>query len=376
MLCGVGLLFLPMYATLLAADLPEIPPQESTAYLPVSPAELMSPPLVSPPTLGLDHRTPSVAHDDQTTLFVDLLYWKLTAGSAENWAQEITPQGLGTSYGTAQLIDAPFQWNAGFRVGASRQDSTELFDTALYYTHYNTSAENRAAGEVYSAFLGNFYTGNPDGTGYGPHYRSATIDWGVQFHTIDLEIGRTFEVSSSLSLRPFVGLKSAIIRQSIQSTWFRPIDTSSETYLFDSATENLTQNFWGIGPAIGVEARIPLRQTPQSSLQFYAAPSGSLMYGQWDFSDRFQTDGPTSLTFPLPTSIAINSQSIHGAATMLRGCFGLEWRQDRDRCTTTLRVGYEAQIWLNQMQYYSFNMGRLNNLMALQGGTFEFELAF
>jgi len=28
-------------------------------------------------------------------------------------------------------------------------------------------------------------------------------------------------------------------------------------------------------------------------------------------------------------------------------------------------------VWLNQMQFYSYNMGRLNNLMSLHGVTFE-----
>lgn len=326
---------------------------------------------------GHDFDLPTDCPTESITPFVDLLYWKLTEGSAENWAQEITPQGpLGSLIGTATLVDAPFDWNAGVRVGVEYADRHAGTNVGLYYTHFNTSAANEAAGEVYSAFLGNFYAGNTDGSGFGPHYEHATIDWDVQFHTIDLEMGRKFAVSRALALRPFLGLKSAIIRQRINSTWHNPIDTSSTDYLFDSATENLRQNFWGIGPSIGVDALIPLSIAPDHALQVYFSPSGSVMYGSWDFSDRFQTDGPTTLASPIPSTISINSEPIHGAATMVRMACGLEWQQFGSRVTTRLRVGFEGQVWLNQMQYYSFNMGRLNNLMSLQGSIVEFGLSF
>ena len=100
------------------------------------------------------------------------------------------------------------------------------------------------------------------------------------------------------------------------------------------------------------------------------------MYGNWNFSEVYQTDGPTSTTIPTPSTIAINEDPIHGAATMLRLALGVEWEQPGHRVSTRVRLGYEAQVWLNQMQFYSYNMGRLNNLMSLQGGVLEFGLTY
>ncbi|WP_442481651.1 Lpg1974 family pore-forming outer membrane protein [Aeoliella sp. SH292] len=372
MCAALALLQVFVAASLLAqATEPEVLEVEATAGEAFGGDELYA--IEETPSFDL----PSSCPTETLTPFVDLLYWKLTEGSAENWAQEITPQGsLGSLIGTATLVDAPFDWNAGVRVGVDYANRDEGTRVGLYYTHFNTSAANEAAGEVYSAFLGNFYAGNTDGSGFGPHYEHATIDWDVQFHTIDLEMGREFAISRALAIRPFLGLKSAIIRQRINSTWHNPIDTSSTDYLFDSATENLRQNFWGIGPSIGVDAIIPLSLAPDHSLHAYFSPSGSVMYGSWDFSDRFQTDGPTTTSTPIPSTISINSEPIHGAATMVRMACGLEWQQFGSRVTTRLRVGFEGQVWLNQMQYYSFNMGRLNNLMSLQGSIVEFGLSF
>ena len=306
-------------------------------------------------------------------LFADALFWTVREGSADNWAQVITPKGfLGSYVGTATLVDAPFDWNTGFRVGLGYQPLTDDLGAVLHYTNFSTRATSRAAGEVYSAFLGNFFVDNTDGDTFGPHYRSASIRWDFDFHTIDLEVRRSFPIAPNLTVRPFAGLKAAFVNQSVKSTWRQPINTLEKTYLFNSATEDLEQDFWGIGPSLGVTLEMPLCTRPQYSLSFFGTPSGSLMYGHWTFSDLYTNDGPTSTTMSTPTSIAINTSPISGVATMLSGVMGFEWNQSLSRASTTLRVGYEAQVWLNQMQFYSYNMGRLNNLMSLHGGVLEF----
>ncbi|MGC4006014.1 MAG: Lpg1974 family pore-forming outer membrane protein [Pirellulales bacterium] len=306
------------------------------------------------------------------TAFAQALYWTVREGGADNWAQEITPMGqFGSTIGSAALVDAPFDWNAGYRVGLTTHKPDDV-DVSLYYTNFRTGASASAAGEVYSAFLANFFVGNPDGAAFGPHYRRAEMDWDFAFHTIDLEIGRTFAVSPSFSLRPFVGLKAAVIDQTMRSTWNSPIDTSSTTYLFDSAVETLTHDYWGLGPSVGVNAEIPLYRGTRNTVGLYAAPSAALMYGHWSFSDRYQNDGPTTTTIPTPTAVAIDTDPIDGASVMGRGTLGFAWTRTFARSSMTVRCGYEAQVWMNQMQFYSFNMGRLNNLTSLQGGVLEF----
>ncbi len=330
---------------------------------------------VSPAT-GCDVCLPSRVSPNRY-VFADALFWTLREGSADNWAQVITPKGLlGTYAGTVTLVDAPFDWNTGVRVGMGRKYADERLEGTVSYTNFSTRATNRAAGEVYSAFLGNFFVDNPDGDSFGPHYRSADIDWDVAFHAIDLEVGRSFRVAPNLVVRPFIGLKAAIIRQSIHSRWRQPIDTLEHIYLFESATEDLKQDFWGIGPSVGVTLEMPLYTRPRYTLKLFGTPSGSLMYGHWTFSDVYANDGPTSITIPTPSSIAIRTSPISGAATMISGAMGVEWTQFFARATTTVRLGYEAQVWLNQMQFYSYNMGRLNNLMSLHGGVLELRINY
>jgi hypothetical protein len=294
--------------------------------------------------------------------FADVLLWTVREGLDENWTQIITSNGLSTGdAGTTTLVGAPFPWRAGLRVGLGVQRS-DGFDMTLYYTNFRTTATNQASGEVYSAFLGNFYVGNTDGQDFGPYYRSANVQWDFCFHSIDFEISRNCAIGTNLELRPFLGLKAAIINQSIKTYWHNPINTATHTYSFTSATEYQDPNFWGIGPSLGMTMTMPLRTSEKSNLKLFGTPSGAIMLGRWTCTEQYENGQNT---------IAIDTSPITGAATMLRGVVGIEWQRYFFRATSTVRLGYEAQLWLNQMQLYSYNMGRLNNVTSLQGGFAE-----
>jgi hypothetical protein len=309
--------------------------------------------------------------EGSTFVFSDALLWKLREGSADNWAQELSPRNIEQQPG--KLIDVPFNWDTGFRLGIGYHGQSD-WDTVATYTNYHTNATSHATGNVYSAYLGNFFADNTDGIHFGPYYQAASMRWKFLFDSVDLELGRTFHIDSVLTLRPFIGLKTAMINQSMDSHWQNPTlrDPFDPNLTlpanFTSATEELKNNFWGIGPAIGVNTTWPFYTTPKQRLSVFGDVSGALLWGHWSFKDHYQNDAPIS--------IAINNSDITSGATMARGIIGLEWTRYFSAADFTVRLGYEAQVWFNQLQYYSFNVGRLNNLMSLQGGTLDFCLNF
>jgi hypothetical protein len=324
----------------------------------------------------------ATAHDDATGVplapamdcgrrryfFADVLLWNVREGLDENWAQIITSTDFPTANtGTAALVGAPFPWRAGLRVGMGVQPS-DGFEMTAYYTYFRTTAVKQASGDVYSGFMGNFYVDNADGVDFGPYYRSANIQWAFRFDTIDFEIARNCTIGTNLELKPFVGLKAGIINQSIKTNWFDPINTSKHTYTFTSASEYQDPHFWGIGPSLGVTMTMPLRTGDTSSLKLFGTPSGAIMLGHWTCSEQYVNNEQTTVT--------IDTSPITGVATMLRGVVGLQWQRCLSRVTSTVQVGYEAQLWLNQMQLYSYNMGRLNNVTSLEGGFAEWCLGF
>lgn len=312
------------------------------------------------------------APSEQTPVsaYVELLYWQLTEGSDENWSQNIPPKGAEQSI---KLFDAPFKWEPGFRLGISYDAPESHWDTAVYYTNYQTNASNHASGDIYSAFLGNFFANNTDGANFGPFYDSANIKWDFAFHALDLELGRLFNIDRILTLRPFVGLKAALITQDINSKWYGPKTTDAFGIIipittFTSASEKIENNFWGVGPAFGVDSTWPLYESANQQLSIIANVSGALMWGRWTFSDKYQNN--------TPVTIDVKTGDTDDASTIARGVVGLEWSKQFTQMALSVHLAYEAQVWFDQVQYYNLNMGRLNNLMSLQGGNLGVRLNY
>ena len=305
--------------------------------------------------------------DDATYAFSELLYWKVSEIGADNWAQVITPPDANQSI---QFLSVPFKWNPGFRVGLGHQTKKKHWDTVIYYTWYQTPGSNQASvstGEIHSANLGNFYANNVTGDGLsGPYYHNAGIQWNVLFNSLDGELGHTFTIKEQYNFRPFVGLKAALINQSIHTLWQNPYDPAFKIPItsFSSATEQITNNFWGIGPSVGLNSSWHLYETDKSSVDLSGDFSGALLWGNWHFRDIYHND--------TPVTISVQSDPLSTTASMARGRLGLGWQGTIHNLNVIFRVSYEGQIWLNQLRYYSFDAGRQNNALYMQGGVLDF----
>lgn len=293
--------------------------------------------------------------------FIDLLTWQVRESSAENWAQLISPAGTQRSI---KIIDAPFNWNEGIRIGIGYIFPEDCYDLTLAYTHYQTNASNHASGMVFSSFVGNYFANNTNGANFGPTYHSANIHWQFIYNNIDLNLGRNFKLDPLLQLHPFIGLKAASINQKIVTHWFNPTTAINFTH----ANEDLTNNFWGIGLSMGVDSAWPIFVGDCQSLSLLGNIALGLLWGHFNFSELYTNNAPTT--------IRVKVSNVNGASPVANGFLGLEWIKQFLTADIRVRLGYEAQIWFNQIQFYSLNMGRINRPVSLQGGDLEFRFNF
>lgn len=300
----------------------------------------------------------------------DLIFWTAKEVGADCWSEVIFQNSTSSSN---DLRSVHFGWDPGFRVGMGYEMMHDRWDTQLGYTWFYTQgsdAVKSAPGSVYSTFMGNFYLDNPTGTGISSvSYEQASIDWAIRFNMFDWELGRKFWVSKALALRPFLGLKGGWIHQQIVSTWENPTVSSGHP-LFDVGTESIKNNFWGIGPQAGLNTTWNLVEATSHFFNLFGDFSGALMWGHWSFGDLYRND--------IDQKVAIRLADVNSAAFMLRAFMGFEWdlRFCTDRYQLSTKLGYEMQFWLDQLQFYSFTGGRLNDELTLQGGTLEFSFEF
>lgn len=297
-----------------------------------------------------------------TFVFLTYLNWQLREGGDDDIGELISP--IGTSNPSVTLLDAPFDWNSGFRVGGGYK-SAELWDAVIYLTSYNTKANTyiSAPGQLYSPYIGNFFQNNTNGRNNGPFYNAEGLRWDFNYNIVDLELGRHFIIDQILTLRPFIGLKMGTIHHNLLTSWFGPntliAQVPTPITSFTAATENLTQKFTGVGPSFGLDTSWSLHQFSQSSIHLIGDFSAALLWGIWRFTDQYQTNGASSVT--------VTVDNVNGATPVTRAFIGLGWVQSFSTLDLETSLGYEAQIWFDEVQYNTLSSGRLSDIMSLQG---------
>jgi hypothetical protein len=274
--------------------------------------------------------------------FAEVLAWQPSEATSTSWASVVS-----TSPSLQLASFAPpgveFDWSPGMRAGFAFQADDSPWNAKLYWTYLpSTSSASVPAGlhviapEFFSGFLS------------GEIFNSASIDWNLYFNTFDFEFGYDVPLTESVTLRPWTGLKAAIIQQSIH------VDYADLLVL---ATEDVDHDYWGIGLAFGVDGRWDLPTDHPCSL--VGSFSGAFMSGEWNIRDTFE-----SLSTTIETGV--NDSSL--GTLMLRYFLGIEWAHP-GKTTATLRLGYEWQWWANQNRAPTFQILPLHGDLTLQGGS-------
>ena|SRR3989338_8597300 len=316
--------------------------------------------IVSSQVFGLGSAKGSVS------VFAELLYWQISEVGADNWAQVISPAAANQSI---QFLTVPFKWDPGFRVGAAYQTEDRLWDSVIYYTWYHTQGTAAAevnTGEIHSPNSGNFYANNVQGNGLsGPFYHKAAINWNILFNNLDWEVGRIFNINNRYSFRPFVGLKAAVINQDIKTDWQTPFDPAFKLPItsFSSASENITNNFRGVGPSFGLNMLWNMYESPKGTLSLFGNFSGAFLWGNWHITNVYENNTPVTIT--------IQNNVRSSTSTMTKGRIGLNWQNTIQNKELMVHLGYEGQVWLNQLRFYSFDGGRQNNTLYIHGAVLD-----
>jgi hypothetical protein len=303
-------------------------------------------------------------------IFADFLYWTARESGADNWALNFS---IGSSKEDIDILSVPFKWNLGLRCGIDYNLNYNGWDIKGIYTWFLTQGKDRqnSISGLSSPFLGNFYINNADGSNIqaSPKYARAQVRWTILFNIFDWELGRKYYISSHLILRPFAGLKGGWIQQKIHTKWLNPINVTSENTFLNGA-ENLKNDFWGIGPSIGIDSEWKLGCLGKVNYHLFADFSGAILGGRWSFKDIYQNDQPQR--------VSVDTSNLTGASSMLKAVLGLKCIKKliSNRVSFYARIGFESQVWLNQLQFYSYNTGRLSNPLTLQGAIVDLNFNF
>jgi hypothetical protein len=277
--------------------------------------------------------------------FGDILYWQAT--EPVDWALN-TNRSLTDQFVDFKTVD--YDFTTGFRVGV---DLERDWGVKLYYTRFYTETEDTATGNLTPMFFGGRFAVptllDP------PYFQNGNIRAVIDYNVLDLDFSKSFCPIESLQLRPVLGLRGAWINQTFdaefQGTWLGGL-------LQETNNERVKNNFWGIGPKLGIENVLNLWSGEKCqidlTLNFYTA----YLLGFWAISDvATNTTNIGTSHFDVPINDrqfgALTFQAMAGVTLKFR-----HWN---------VTAGYEINDWLNQCQIFDDATGPHNNDLIVQG---------
>lgn len=277
-------------------------------------------------------------------VFIDPLYWRAT--ETLDW---VHTNNLNSSNLVIGFRAVKYNFDPGFRLGFGYEGD---WDTKLYFTKFYTRATDSASGNLTTGFLGGRLSQTiPDTT----FYQSGQADFRINFNMIDWNIGKHFDVTDSLMLRPLIGLKAGVINQTLNTSFQgQPL----------SISESVQNNFRGIGPKVGIESNLVFCRANNFQYGLVADFETSYMWGHWRITDIEQTS--TS------GSVIVNVADRSFGALGIQGMIGANLNYKN----FSMKLGYEISDWLNQCQIFDDETGTQNNDLILQGLTLSLVYEF
>jgi hypothetical protein len=277
--------------------------------------------------------------------FGDLLYWQAT--EPVDWTMNTNRASLNQS---VAFDSVNFDYSTGFRVGAAWNRD---WDTKLCYTRFYTETENTASGYLTPIFFGG--RSMVDLLIDPPYFQNASVQAVIDYNVIDLDFSKSFCPVESLQVRPVLGLRGAWINQTFDVKFE---GTGLLGTIHGTSNEHLKNNFWGIGPKIGVENTLNLwsheKHRVDLTLNFYTA----YLLGYWSIHDvATNTLNTISAEFNVPIA------DRHFGALMFQAMAGVNYKYGNWNVT----AGYEINDWLNQCQLFDDGTGPHNNDLIVQG---------
>lgn len=307
---------------------------------------------------------------------VDILYWQPWEKSMVLTNKE-SPVLFTDDFTKKSVIHPDFDWDFGTRIGLGYFSPCYPFDAALEWTYYHTCADQHRT--TNSNDLTN--TLNQEGMFpiwalsddiiAGDYVAQACLNWKLTINLIDLEFGCPYTFENCFELRPYVGLRSAWIRQHANIGYtggiFQIGILSAGVPLEGTDGVHLKNDFWGLGPRLGVEPRYTLGCG--FSLYGNAAVSGLL--GVYSINQR---------------EVFLNSLrfSHHKHPVRFRWIgdleAGIEWETPLccEQYLLSFKLGYEYHIFYHQLDLEGDEFGLVphDRNLDVQGVTFSCGFAF
>ncbi|MBS0625987.1 MAG: hypothetical protein JSS32_08055 [Verrucomicrobia bacterium] len=280
----------------------------------------------------------------------DVLYWTAYEGGTDISCSSSSGTNI---IGTAHTMN--FDWDVGYRLGAGWVTPNDNMEMSVLFTRIEPDGEYSqaapAGGRVVSVMI-------PD----NQNAQNATATWNLKCSTLDFEFGRSYFVSRYFYLRPFMGSRTAWIRQLARMTFKTP----------GTVYSHMRNDYVGGGLRLGADSKWFFAR----HWNLFTGVSASTLYGKMKVEQGVNQFATYASDHALTSRrIAVSAQSQIG--------LGWETSFSCDNNQIAVNIGYELNYWWRQNQLPAFEnvegspygMRRSEDL-AFHGLTVDIQLSF
>ncbi len=306
---------------------------------------------------------------------LDVFYWKGKVGGTEYAYSDNDPVTSLPIRGRTKNMD--FSWDWGVRLGLGYNFLHDGWDALLSYTWFdNSGSDSRTGGvnDVVVPLRGSSEITENQGAQFN-FAKSANSQFDLDVNLLDLGLGRSFFVSSSLSMRPHIGLRSAWIdlEQDTKYSGGTPDGSTNWGLGVNNVSVDDKCNFWGLGPRAGFDTKWHLG----NGFSIFGNVAGSLLYGNFDVDHKEKYSADENARISLDANV-------HGFSPNVQFALGLGYDTyiNNDKQHIGLGIGYENQYFWRQNQMLKIDDAsplkyeRYSEDVAMQGITFNFKFDF
>jgi hypothetical protein len=323
-------------------------------------------------TKGMPQITPSarpeVKHGWNIYLTGDWLYWKAQENGLNYALKTKLPDANLDQLGNGHLEAPSFSWDSGFRIGLGWNTAHDGWDLYANWSRFYTDATGKEhASDTQTVFptLSDIAFANIPCETASSHLK-------IHFNQLDVDLGREFYVSTWLSLKPVLGIRTIWIDQHYRIEYDgQPTLAGGDDFFNHIHYKN---DFWGVGPEGGLQTQWELG----AGFSVFGDAFASLFYG------HFQIERTSTILTVVPPDTTVDAPSktqdrFRVARFAFDTAIGLRWDYEfaHDRIHLGLQAGWEDHIFFGQNQLFDTDLlESFNKDLTLQGLTVSARLDF
>lgn len=241
-----------------------------------------------------------------------------------------------------KYVDLNFRYKPGFKVGLGMNFDYDQWDTFIEYTWFrstetvrkNLNPNNTEIHLIpawqFPAFL-------------NPTYSSGSEKWKLRMDLIDWDLARNCFVGKKLCLRPFIGLRGAIIDQKVTVDY---VNTTAAALLISPSTYvHQKSHSWGIGPRVGIGSNWNLG-------------AGYRLFGNGEFDVLFTQYNLRTVQAAIDSddsTYSLKQNNVNYLRTHVDLKLGLGWGSyfAKNKWHIDLAADYGFQVFFNQNMFRS-----------------------